>query len=172
MQKKIVRRFENAQYCFVCGIDNDAGIHANFYLAEDGTVIGLATAREVHQSYPYCVHGGVSASLLDDAMGRAIKSVEPDRWSVTVEMTTVYKRPVPYGEPLIVTGRLTQDGEKIYETCGEIILPDGTVAVTATGKYFKMSPERLAANGADDSYKLLVDPSFPETIDIPEKQQA
>lgn len=169
MQKKIIRRFENAQYCFVCGVDNDAGIHANFYLAEDGTVIGLATAREVHQSYPYCVHGGVSASLLDDAMGRAIKAVEPDRWSVTVEMTTVYKRPVPYGEPLIVTGILTEDGEKIYKTYGEIILADGTVAVTATGKYFKMSPERLAANGADESYKLLVDPSFPETIEIPEK---
>ena len=169
MQKKIIRRFENAQYCFVCGVDNDAGIHANFYLAEDGTVIGLATAREVHQSYPYCVHGGVSASLLDDAMGRAIKAVETDRWSVTVEMTTVYKRPVPYGEPLIVTGILTEDGEKIYKTYGEIILADGTVAVTATGKYFKMSPERLAANGADESYKLLVDPSFPETIEIPEK---
>ena len=169
MQKKIIRRFENAQYCFVCGVDNDAGIHANFYLAEDGTVIGLVTAREVHQSYPYCVHGGVSASLLDDAMGRAIKAVEPDRWSVTVEMTTVYKRPVPYGEPLIVTGILTEDGEKIYKTYGEIILADGTVAVTATGKYFKMSPERLAANGADESYKLLVDPSFPETIEIPEK---
>lgn len=169
MLKKIVRRFENARYCFICGIENDAGLHANFYLAEDGTVIGLATAREEHQSYPYCVHGGVSASLLDDAMGRAIKAVEPDRWSVTVEMTTVYQRPVPYGEPLIVTGILTEDGEKIYKTYGEIILQDGTVAVSATGKYFKMSPERLAANGADDSYKTLVDESYPETIEIPEK---
>ncbi|MGI5979087.1 MAG: PaaI family thioesterase [Oscillospiraceae bacterium] len=169
MQKRIVRRFENAQYCFVCGVNNDAGLHANYYLADDGTVIGLATAREVHQSYPFCVHGGVSASLLDDAMGRSIKAIEPDRWSVTVEMTTVYKRPVPYGEPLIVTGLLTEDGEKVYSTYGEIILPDGTVAVTATGKFFKMSLERLAARGADESYNVPVDDNFPETIEIPEK---
>lgn len=171
MEKKIVKHFENGKYCFVCGTENEAGIHADYYLTDDGMVIGLATPSSLHQSYPYTVHGGVSASLLDDGMGRTIKSVEPDCWGVTVEFTTVYKRPVPYDAPLFITAVLTNDGEKIYTSSGEIILEDGTVAVTATGKFFKMPADRLAAAGADEtSLDSLVD-TFPEIIHVPDKKQ-
>lgn len=171
MVKKIVKHFENGKHCFVCGTENDAGVHAEYFLTDDGMVIGLATPRPCHQSYPYTVHGGVSASLLDDALCRAIKSIEPDRWGVTVEFTTVYKRPVPYDAPLVVTAVLTDDGEKIFSSYGEIILEDGTVAVTANGKFFKMSPDRLAAAGADETSIDSLPLSFPELIEIPDKRQ-
>lgn len=171
MVKKIVKHFENGKHCFVCGTENDAGIHAEYFLTDDGMVIGLATPRSWHQSYPYTVHGGVSASLLDDALGRAIKSIDPDCWGVTVEFTTVYKRPVPYDAPLVVTAVLTDDGEKIYTSYGEIILEDGTVAVTANGKFFKMPMDRLAAAGADETSLDSLSEFFPEVIEIPDKRQ-
>jgi len=170
MEKRIVKHFENGKHCFVCGTENDAGIHADYYLTEDGMVIGLATPRPLHQSYPYTVHGGVSASLLDDGMGRTIKGVEPDCWGVTVEFTTVYKRPVPYDVPLVVTAVLTDNGQKIYTSYGEIILEDGTVAVTATGKFFKMPIERHNAAGADETSLDSLSEAFPEVIEIPDKQ--
>ena len=170
MKKKIVKRFESGKYCFVCGTENDAGLHAEFFLAKDGMVIGLASPHACHQSYPSTVHGGVSAALLDDALARAFKSALPDCWSVTVEMTTVYKHPVPYDAPLVVTAVLTENGNKIYTSYGEILLEDGTVAVTATGKYFKLPEERLAAAGADEALLAEVPDDFPAFIEIPDRE--
>jgi len=169
MFKKVIRKQDNAYDCFVCGVENESGIKADFFEMEDDTVVGLAMAQSFHQSYPHTVHGGVSTALLDETIGRAIKPFEPDTWGVTLEITTKFKKPVPYGEQIIATARVTENGEKVYYGEGEILLSNGDVAVTASGVFYKMSVSRLEDAGAErgmmQPYVLETDPV---EIDIPE----
>ena len=168
MIKKIVKKQENAYDCFVCGLDNNSGLKASFYELEDETVVGIAVAQSFHQSYTNTVHGGVITALLDETIGRAVKITEPETWGVTVEINVSFKAPVPYDSQLLITGRITENGGKIFVGEGEIILEDGTVAAMATGSFYKMHASRLESRGADrNMMQLYVFDTDPTEIDIP-----
>jgi len=168
MIKKVIKKQENAHDCFVCGLDNDSGLKAAFYELEDDTVVCTAVAKSIHQSYTNTVHGGVITSLLDETIGRAIKITEPETWGVTVEISVAFKAPVPYNEQLLITGRITENTTKIFFGEGEIILPDGTVAATASGTFYKIAASRLEARGADrNMMQLYIMDTDPVEIDVP-----
>jgi uncharacterized protein (TIGR00369 family) len=159
----------NSTRCFICGLKNDKGLRAEFYELEDGTLAATAIAHPLHQSYPERVHGGVSTALLDETIGRAINISEPDTWGVTIEITTRYKKPVPYDVPLLVTGRITDNTRRLFSGEGEIILPDGTVAVTASARYLKMKLGAIADfDGSIDVWAAFPRPDDPTEIDFPD----
>ena len=171
MKKKVVRKHNNSGNCFVCGVNNEWGLHSDFYEMEDGTVAALATAKFNHQSYPGRVHGGVICAMLDETMGRAINVTEPDTWAVTGDIDIRYKHPVPYDVQLIVTGRVTRNTRLIFDGEGEIILPDGTVAATGHARYMKQPLSVIGdPNDPDnnDIWELIESPDDPKEIDFPE----
>ena len=58
--------------------------------------MAVFTARDEHQSYPGRLHGGISATVLDETIGRAILiRSQGEVWGVTVEFTMRFKKPVP-----------------------------------------------------------------------------
>ena len=130
--------------CFVCGTDNEGSLKAQFLETESGEVVGIFSPSETHQSYPGRLHGGISAAILDELIGRAINIDEPDTFSVTIELSTRYRKPVPYDQPIKARARVTKNTHRMYEGSGEIVLEDGTVAVEATGKYIKLPVDRIA----------------------------
>ncbi len=142
----------NSYHCFICGVKNVAGVQVAFYETTDpdGTpeVFARFTAREVHQGYPGRMHGGVATGILDETIGRAINigagEAAPQFWGVTVEIALRFQQPVPLGVELTARGRITQTNRRLFEGTGELYLPDGTVAVTATGKYIKMTLDGIA----------------------------
>ena len=169
MNRHVVKKHNAGNRCFVCGVQNPFGLHTDFYELEDGTLAAKVTPSEHHQSYPGRLHGGVSAALLDETIGRAINVSEPETWAVTVEINTRYKKPVPYGVELTVIGRVVENNRRLFTGAGEILLPDGTVAVTATAKYMKLKLSDIAdfeANG--DSWECYPRESDPTEIDLPE----
>lgn len=169
MKKHVVKKHNAGRGCFVCGVKNPFGLHTDFFELEDGTLAARVTPSEHHQSYPGRLHGGVSAALLDETIGRAISISEPDTWAVTVEINTRYKKPVPYGVALTVTGRVVENNRRLFAGEGEILLPDGTVAVTATAKYMKRRLSDIAdfeANG--ETWQCYHYESDPEEIELPE----
>jgi len=169
MIKKIVKKQENAHDCFVCGLDNSSGLKASYFELDDESVVGIAIAQSIHQSYTNTVHGGVITALLDETMGRAIKVFEPETWGVTVEINVTFKAPVPYDSQLIITGRIAANTGKIFTGEGELILADGTVAAVATGTFYKMHASRLESRGADrNMMQLYIFDTDPTEIDIPE----
>ncbi len=170
MKLKVVRMHSISKDCFVCGVNNPAGLYTEFYELEDGSMAALVTARSIHQSYPERVHGGVITALLDETIGRAINVPEPDTWGVTAELTTRYKKPVPYDVPLIVISRLTANHRLYFAGEGSILLPDGEVAATATGKYLKQKLSQITDGfqEGDDSWSVFP-ASCPKEIEIPEK---
>jgi acyl-coenzyme A thioesterase PaaI-like protein len=97
---------------------------------EDGSIEGRVVLGLPYQGPPGCVHGGISALLLDHTLGVA------NHWAgesgMTGTLTLRYHRPTPLFEELVVTGRqVSVDGRKI-RTTGEITA-GGEVCVSADG---------------------------------------
>jgi uncharacterized protein (TIGR00369 family) len=121
--------------------------------------------REVHQSYPGRLHGGIASTVLDETMGRAMNIAHPKSWGVTVELTVRFLKPVPLDEEIHALARITRDTRRVFEGTGEIVLADGTVAVEASGKYLKMPIETIA-NGDFDSQWFVDEREMPAATDL------
>lgn len=157
MRHKVVKQQYISEMCFGCGKDNPGGIKARFYELEDGRVVSLFQPGEMFQSYPQRMHGGVSASIMDETLGRVILASEPDSWAVTAELTIRYKKPAPLDTPLKVVAELTENSRRVFKARGEMLLPDGTVAVTAEGTYVKQPLSKIADLSQADPAKIMID---------------
>ena len=105
---KVVSKQNNSHMCLICGMNNSAGVRGQFYNMEDGSVGGLFTFREEHQSYPGRVHGGMLATMIDELAGRVLWVDCPDKIAVTMDINVKYRKPVPYNTPLIGRGMYTE----------------------------------------------------------------
>ena len=144
MSRKVTAAQNVSRMCMVCGRDNDSSLKARFYELDDGELLGIFTPLPEHRSYPGRLHGGMSSALLDETMGRAINSIEPDAWGVTVKLSVKFRKPVPLDADVRAIARITKAGSRLFEGAGEIVLADGSVAVEATGTYMKLPIERIA----------------------------
>ena len=168
MKYKVLKKQNSSKSCLVCGIKNDLGLKARFYQLENGELVSIFNSKEFHQSYPGRVHGGISAAILDETIGRAISVSDETVWGVTGSLELRYKKPVPIDCDIITVARDTRDTRKLFEGEGEIILPNGGIAVTAKAKYVKM-PIGQIADECDmaEEWIPIPDDEPVEYIDIP-----
>lgn len=109
--------------------------------APDGGVEGVVTMQPIHEGPPGAVHGGLVATLLDQMLGHAIAAAGVG--GMTAELTVRYRRPTPYGVPLVVRARHERtDGRRIYAR-GELLAGD-TVTAEAEGLFIRVSADRVA----------------------------
>ncbi|MDO9578922.1 MAG: PaaI family thioesterase [Candidatus Cloacimonadales bacterium] len=167
MKHKVRKKHQNSKLCFVCGLKNNFGIKAGFYELENNELVATFTPCEMHQSYPGRLHGGIASAILDETIGRAIMIEHDEIWGVTVELNVKFKKPVPYDVELKVVGRITEQNKRFFFGTGELILPDGSVAVTATGKYIKLPIEKIADfDHKEQEWRVISMESDPEEIEI------
>lgn len=144
MKQKVVAKQPNSKMCYVCGLKNPIGLRAAFYELENGEVAGEFCFGDDYQGYPDRLHGCIAAGLLDEAIGRTIRThYNEEAMGQTVELHLRYLAPVPLNQPLRIVARATRDIRRIFEGTAELKLPDGTVAVEATGKYFNLIGDTL-----------------------------
>lgn len=151
---KVTNRQESSDDCFVCGMKNPLGFKAQFYELENKELICLVNPRFEYQSYPNRLHGGIAATLLDEVMGRAILINDANTWGVTVDMSMRYHKPTPLDETLRVVARIDKD-RHIFTASGEILDENGTVLVSATGRYMKLPVDKIT--GVENSTSILYD---------------
>ena len=145
MKSRFTKKQHNSKMCFVCGLKNVAGLKASFYETDDGALVATFTPGAVHQSYPGRLHGGIASTILDETIGRAVMiGSKEEVWGVTLELTVEYKKPIPLDGELRAVGRITEQNTRFFSGTGEILLPDGTVAVLAQGRYMKVPLEKIA----------------------------
>ena len=144
MRYRVTAKQENSRMCFVCGLQNPYGLYTAFYELENGELLGVFNPREAHQGYPGRMHGGIAATILDETIGRAINIGQKEIWGVTVEISTRYRKPIPLNAEIRVLGRIERETGRSFEGSGEILLPDGSVAVEGRGKYIKLPIEQIA----------------------------
>ncbi len=165
---RVTRKQHNSKMCLVCGLSNSMGLHSAFYELENSELLAVFTPKETHQSYPNRLHGGISAAILDETIGRAIM-IQDDHnyWGVTVEFSIKYKKPVPLNEELRVIGRITEEKSRIFKGTGEILLQDGTIAVEGFGKYIKLPLSKIADFDAEEQqWKINHLPDDPQIFEI------
>ena len=162
-----MRKQPNSHHCVVCGVRNDASLKVRFYdtVDDDGRPELLArfTAGEIHQGYPGRLHGGLATGILDETMGRAVNSGnaegEPTTWGVAVELSTRFRQPVPLGVELTARGRIGTRRRRLFEGSGEIYLPDGSVAVSATGRFIRLPLDEISGIDPDElGWRIYPDP--------------
>ncbi len=158
----------NSKMCFVCGMENSFGLKSRFYELENDELLALFTPDSQHQGYPGRLHGGIAAAILDETIGRAVMIKYSDNiWGVTIDFSMRLKKPIPLDGEIRVLSRITRDTRKMFEGSGEILLADGTAAITATGKYLKMDINSITdADFEGEAWERVDDPSDPDRVDL------
>ena len=167
MSHKIKNSQNISKNCLVCGVDNEFGLKTRFYETEGNELIAVFNPLDEHQSYPNVMHGGISATILDEAIGRAIMmTTDSNTFGVTVELNVRYKKPVPLGSELKAVSRITKDRGRIFEGTGELYLPNGEVAVEAEGKYMKRRLDQIITEDFTVNEWFVAEGDLPEEITL------
>jgi uncharacterized protein (TIGR00369 family) len=82
------------------------------------------------------LHGGVTATLLDTALGYAVMSLAAEGFhAVTVQLNVNFTRPAMKGDKLEAVGRVLHAGTQTAVASGEVTNADGQLIATATGTF-------------------------------------
>ena len=131
-------------HCFACGPDNPDGMHLKFRFDERG---GRAWCRFRlplrFQGPPGHAHGGIIATILDEAMGKVnkLRSVI----AVTKTMDVEYLKLVPLRKSLIVEGRERSVRGRKHVNVAQILNDKGEVLAHSRGLFIAIDPARMFA---------------------------
>jgi uncharacterized protein (TIGR00369 family) len=128
-----------SETCFVCGESNPRGLGVRFKEVGDAVVVETVVDPEF-EGYPGRLHGGVVTALLDETIGWAC-SAATHRLFLTAELTVRFKRPVPGGEPIVVTGRMVENTGRIALAQGRIEDSHGRLLAMARGRFVVLDEE-------------------------------
>ncbi len=123
-----------ANKCFGCGGDNAGGMKLTFEQdIVNRRIVGRFVLGERYQGGGGFAHGGIIATLLDEAMGKVCRFRQVR--AVTAELTVEYLKPVNVQSEIVVEGRETeQKGRNLFMT-GEIRNEAGEVLARGRGRF-------------------------------------
>jgi uncharacterized protein (TIGR00369 family) len=135
--------------CFGCGDDNHAGLHLKFFVDEEGRVLCRLRLAAQFQGPPGHAHGGIIATLLDEAMSKANR--QRNIVAMTRHMSVDYLRPVPLEADLVLEGWSESDTEsnssRKHRCSAELRNAHGTVLASATGIFLQITSKVLRRRG-------------------------
>jgi uncharacterized protein (TIGR00369 family) len=131
-------------HCFACGRDNRDGMRLKFYFDEERrlTWCRFRLPRR-YQGPPGHAHGGIIATILDEAMGKVnkLRSVV----ALTRGMEVEYLKPVPLGTLLVVEGIERSVRGRKHINIAEIRDQEGTPLARSRGTFIAIDPEKMFA---------------------------
>jgi uncharacterized protein (TIGR00369 family) len=129
--------------CFGCGPGNPVGLKLVFEKA-DGVVRSRTTIARKYAGYRDFAHGGIVATMLDEAMGWAMLHLA-GRHGVTKTLRVNYRRPVIVERPILVSARVT--AEELSDVTLEARIEDerGRLLASAEGEWVTVREERSGA---------------------------
>jgi uncharacterized protein (TIGR00369 family) len=129
-------------YCFACGMNNPDGMHLKFTLDEPRqTFVCKFRLSKRYTGPPGHCHGGIIATILDDAMGKVNKLHHVI--ALTKEMTIEYLKPVPLRQPLHVEGREVSVNGRQHINQAEILNEKNEVLARSRGLFIAIDPEKM-----------------------------
>jgi uncharacterized protein (TIGR00369 family) len=124
--------------CFGCGVANPVGLHLEFLLANDHSVVCLAEIPDTFEGPRGYLHGGIIATLLDEAMSKAVRV--GGFIAMTRNMEVDYLRPVPSGKAIRIEGRVTKGEGRKHWVEAKILNAEGTMLAQAKGLFIEVKP--------------------------------
>ncbi len=92
---------KNSTHCFGCGKENEGGLQLDFEIRDDGKLETRFTPRPEHGGWEGVFHGGLMATLLDEAMMAYLYLTGTNAATASLEVR--FRDPVHLGERLVVT---------------------------------------------------------------------
>ncbi len=132
---------------FISGLSNDISLKTRWFTDLENKVVFAETViDEKYQGYNGVSHGGILASLLDEALLRAVAVEEKERFVtesffVTKNMSVKYILPTPINEQVKVVAWIEKIEGKYFSTAGQIALNDQTITVTGEATIVKIPKE-------------------------------
>ncbi|MBS0624862.1 MAG: PaaI family thioesterase [Verrucomicrobia bacterium] len=122
--------------CFACGMENPHGLRIAWQVHEK-MMTGEFTPDWKFQGWKGILHGGIIATLLDEAMTRLAGVLY--QGAVTAEMTVRYVAPAKIGDPLSIRGEIVSESRKIVEMQATVYNSSGELIARSTGKAIRFS---------------------------------
>jgi len=128
--------------CFACGPDNARGLRLVFARAADAVVCSY-TADAALGGYGSILHGGVTSTLLDEAMAWAVFALL-DKLPLTTELRVRFLGSVHTGEALAITGRIVSSDARGADARAELRNAAGELCAEGEGRLRFISPAAAA----------------------------
>lgn len=140
--------------CFGCGSQNPHGLLLRFRRRAGGGIWADFTPARTHEGYLGMTHGGILATIADEAMSWAV--TDGGDIGVTARMSLTFRRPARVGEPLRAVGSVTRQRGRAIDAEARILAVNGNeVVAEASARFIRVSPAqarewRDAYGAADD----------------------
>jgi uncharacterized protein (TIGR00369 family) len=133
-----LERFPHAasNRCFGCGSANASGLRLEFFRATDGSVVASPIVPMAFDGHPGYLHGGIIATLLDEAMSKAVRAL--GKSAMTRKLEVDYLRPVPSGAPLRIVGRVTRNDGRKHWAEASIGNEEGVTLAKSSGVFIEI----------------------------------
>lgn len=135
-------------FCFACGKNNEQGMRLRFTYEEerDCFVCRFRLAKRYTGPPGHC-HGGIIATILDEAMGKVNKLRQVV--ALTSQITVDYLKPVPLNKPLRVESRELKVKGREHVNMAEILNQKGEVLARSRGLFIAIDPDKMFAKFVD-----------------------
>lgn len=126
---------KNSRTCFGCGKENAGGLRLDFEIKDDDRLETHFTPGAHHGGWEGVFHGGLMATLLDEAMLAHLYLHGHDAATASLEVR--YHEAVPIGVPLVVHAWEDEQRGKLHRMSAQASRGDRIVA-RATAKCLRI----------------------------------
>ncbi len=128
-------------YCFACGDDNKEGLDLQ-WIIDGRTCHAVFSPQRKFQGWKGIVHGGIVATLLDEAMTRLAWIVSGG--ALTAEMTVRFVKPAYVKDKIYAYGEIVSENRKIVEMRASLYKENkmGERIAWSTGKAVKIHKQK------------------------------
>jgi uncharacterized protein (TIGR00369 family) len=109
-----------------------------FFVAQDGSVVAQPTISDSFEGPRGYLHGGIVATLLDEAMSKSVRA--KGFTAMTRHLEVEYLRPVPSRTPIRLEGRAIQSDGRKHRTEARILDASGTVLAQGKALFIEVNP--------------------------------
>jgi uncharacterized protein (TIGR00369 family) len=128
-------------FCFACGSDNPEGMRLRFaYDPKRARFVCRFRLGKRYTGPPGHAHGGIIATVLDEAMGKVNKLRHVI--ALTSTITVDYLKPVPLNQPLRVESRELRVRGRYHTNAAEILDAKGQILAHSQGVFVAIDPKR------------------------------
>ena len=126
---------------FGCGEKNRTGLRLRFFVDDAGAIVCRTRLASRFAGPPGHAHGGVIATLLDEAMSKANRA--RGVVAMTRQMDVEYLRPVPLLLPITLTARHTSTSGRRHHCEAQLADDSGHVLARAKAVFIAVDPTRF-----------------------------
>ena len=128
-------------HCFGCGQENKTGLRLKFFVDDEHRVICRVRVPRRFEGPPGHVHGGVIATLLDEAMSKANRQF--GIVAMTRQMEVEYLKPVPLMTSLELTAHHVSASGRKHRCEAQIADQSGTILARAQALFIAVNASVL-----------------------------